>query len=78
MQAAICSGVQVFVWARSWLEKLAVKNTNVEVYKAHSYSIEPAPGDASKDGIYSLDGEVIEYGPIQGNMLPHAARVLKL
>ena len=55
-----------------------VKNTNVEVYKAHSYSIEPAPGDASKDGIYSLDGEVIEYGPIQGNMLPHAARVLKL
>jgi sphingosine kinase len=48
-----------------------VKRNNVEVYKAKSYCLEPAC-----DGIFSLDGEVVEYGPISGQVLPQAARVM--
>jgi len=52
-----------------------VKRKSVEVYKAHSYCLEP---EAGKTGIYSLDGEVVEYGPITGKVLPKAARILRI
>jgi len=52
-----------------------VKRAAVEVYKAHSYCLEP---DMAQKGIYSLDGEVVEYGPITGKVLPQAARVLRI
>jgi sphingosine kinase len=53
-----------------------VKHVNVEVFKASSYCLEPARD--SNDGVYSLDGEVIEYGPVSSTMLPSAACILKL
>jgi sphingosine kinase len=52
-----------------------VKHEKVETYKALSYSLEPNTAEDNKTGIYSLDGEVIEYGPVQGVVLPHAMRV---
>jgi len=52
-----------------------VKRVAVEVYKAHSYCLEP---ETDTKGIYSLDGEVVEYGPITAEVLPQAARVLRI
>lgn len=49
-------------------------NPRCEVYKAHAYRLEPA----TTEGIYTLDGEVVEYGPIQGVVNPAALRILKL
>lgn len=46
----------------------------VRVFQCTEYILEPL----SKDGIFSLDGEVIEYGPINGKILPHAGCILKL
>ena len=34
--------------------------------KATAYRLEPL----TEQGIYSLDGEVIEYGPVQGVVMP--------
>lgn len=36
----------------------------------------PTSPTSTYQGIYSLDGEVVPYGPIQGTMLPGVARVL--
>jgi sphingosine kinase len=47
---------------------------NVDVYKASSYRLEPR----TEKGIFSLDGEVVEYGPIQASVLPSCARTVSL
>jgi hypothetical protein len=39
-----------------------------------AYSLEPL----TDQGIYTLDGEVVEYGKLEATMLPNAARILKL
>lgn len=49
-------------------------NPKIKVYKAKAYRLEPL----TDKGILSLDGEVIEYGPIQASVQPSAARVLAL
>lgn len=47
----------------------------VETYKCTAYRLEPL-GD-SDGGLYTLDGEMIEYGPVQGVMCPGSGRVKK-
>lgn len=51
-----------------------IKHSEVEIYKAKAYRLEPQ----TEEGLYSLDGEVVEYGPIQGVVQPGAMRVYKL
>lgn len=46
----------------------------IECYKARAYRLEPM----DDKGIYTLDGEMVPYGPIQGTTRPGAARVLKI
>lgn len=50
-----------------------MKDPSLEVYKATAYRLEPL----TDEGLYTLDGEVVEYGPIQGVMQPAALQVLK-
>ena len=52
-----------------------VHEDKVEIIKAYAYRLEPVVHGNDSDGIYSLDGEVVEYGPIQASVLPAAARV---
>jgi sphingosine kinase len=52
-----------------------VRHPKIEIFKALSYRLEPANTDV---GLYSLDGEVVEYGPIQASVLPSAAQTLSL
>ena len=52
-----------------------VDEDKVEFIKAYAYRLEPVVFNSDADGIYSLDGEVVEYGPIQASVLPAAARV---
>jgi sphingosine kinase len=47
---------------------------DLEVYKAKAYRLEPL----CEEGLYSLDGEVVEYGPIQGIVIPSAMRIMKI
>ena len=49
-----------------------VEAEEVEVYWATAYRIEPL----GADGIYSMDGEVPEYGPLQGAILPQAFHLM--
>jgi len=49
-----------------------VRSEAVEVFFATAYRIEPL----ASDGVYSLDGEVPEYGRIQGGILPRAMRLM--
>jgi sphingosine kinase len=51
-----------------------VNHPQVKVYKCSAFSLEPI----TERGIYSLDGEVVEYGHIEAEILPSAARVLSL
>jgi len=51
------------------------KHPKVKVYQCTQYQLEPI---SEEDGILSLDGEVIQYGPIKASVLPSAARVLVL
>lgn len=51
-----------------------INNPNVRIFKCSQYVLEPL----TSRGRYSLDGEVIEYGQIEGTMLPSAARVKSL
>jgi len=44
----------------------------VEVYHALAYRLEPL----TEQGRYSLDGEAIPYGSIQGQVLPHAMQLI--
>ena len=49
-------------------------NPALECVKAKAYRLEPA----TRPGNIALDGEAIDYGPVQGHVLPGAARVLSL
>lgn len=51
-----------------------VKHPKVKVYKALAYRLEPM----TEKGLFAVDGEVVEYGPIQGLIQPGAARVMTL
>ena len=51
-----------------------IGNSKVERYQATEYSLEPL----CEKGMYSLDGELIEYGPIQATMMPSAMKVLNM
>lgn len=51
-----------------------INHPKVKTYKAKAYRLEPL----TDQGIFTLDGEVIEYGPIQACMKASGARVLKL
>ena len=48
-----------------------INHSRVEVYKVTKFRLEPK----TTKGIYSLDGEVVEYGPIQGVIKPSHAKV---
>jgi sphingosine kinase len=59
----------------------------VKTYRCSAYRIVPASSsngaasdssDSDSDGLYTLDGERVDYGPIQGLMQPRTARVKKL
>jgi diacylglycerol kinase family enzyme len=49
------------------------ENSNCEVFKTKAYRLEPL----TTEGLFTLDGEEIEYGPIQGIMQSSALRVMK-
>jgi len=51
-----------------------VRRAGLEVHRCLAYRIEPL----TEAGIYSLDGEGIEYGPVQAVVKPGMARVLTL
>lgn len=51
-----------------------INHSQCEVYKALAYRLEPL----TTEGLYSLDGEVVEYGPIQGSVQPSAMKVFAL
>ena len=51
-----------------------VKNPKIYIYKARAYRLEPL---VSEKGLFSMDGEVIEYGPIQSVVLPGHAKINK-
>jgi len=51
-----------------------INHPQIEVYKASAYRLEPL----TDKGLYTLDGEVVEYGPLQAVVRPGAAKVLKL
>ena len=53
-----------------------VNHPKVRTYKCTAYRIEPH-SDPNNGGLYTLDGESVEYGPIQGMMHPGAARIKK-
>ncbi len=63
-----------------------VSHPNVQCYRCTEYSLEPIITDAQaggdnrskQEGIYTLDGEVVPYGPIRGIVRPGAARLLTL
>jgi len=51
-----------------------VNDDKVEIYAAFAYRLEPL----TNHGLYSMDGEVIDYGPIQATVWPHAGKVLSI
>lgn len=53
-----------------------IKDPNIQHYKARAYRLEPADTVQEK-GLYSMDGEMIEYGPVQGLVTPGYARIVK-
>ena len=54
-----------------------VNHPKVKTFKCTAYRIEPH-SEASSQGLYTLDGEMIEYGPIQAIMRPASARIMKM
>lgn len=53
-----------------------VNHPKVRTYKCTAYRIEPH-NDPNNGGLYTLDGESVAYGPIQGIMHPGAAKTKK-
>ena len=49
-----------------------LKSPHVRMVAVRAFRLEPR----EKDGIMTIDGERIQYGPVQGQMLPSMARVL--
>lgn len=52
-----------------------VNHPDIEVYKTRAYRMEP---EASEKGIYSLDGESIDYANCQGVVMPGHAKIIKI
>lgn len=50
-----------------------INHPKVQMFKANAYRLEPK----TSDGLYTLDGENVEMGPIQGTLLPGLGRVMK-
>jgi len=50
------------------------QHPKVKVFKCTEYTLQPL----TEKGIFSLDGEVVPYGPIEAKVLPSAATVLSL
>lgn len=49
-----------------------VYNSKVRVFQCNEYIVDPI----SKEGLYSLDGEVVEYGKLHGKIVASGARIL--
>jgi sphingosine kinase len=49
-----------------------INHPDVKTFKCTAYRLEPF----TTEGLFTLDGEQVEYGPIQGVLRPGAARVL--
>ena len=47
----------------------------IEMYEALAYRIEP---EGEREGIYSLDGEVVLSSTVQGIVMPGLARILRI
>lgn len=50
------------------------KHPKAEIYRTRAYRLEPQ----CDEGLYTLDGERIEYGPIQASMRPNALKVMTI
>lgn len=51
-----------------------INNPLVRMFKAFAYRLEPL----TSEGRFTLDGELVEYGPIQGVILPNKATTFQL
>lgn len=51
-----------------------IHHPRVQCFKANAYRLEPQ----TPKGLFSLDGENVEYGPLQATVIPGMARVMKL
>jgi sphingosine kinase len=51
-----------------------INHPDVKTFKCSAYRLEPF----TDKGLFTLDGENVEYGPIQAVMKPSAANVLTL
>lgn len=47
---------------------------NIDIIKVHAFRLEPL----ANTGTMTVDGEVVEYGPVQAQVLPSMARVMTL
>jgi len=83
--AKLDDGLVYLFWIRGGAPKTAVasfllnlasgdhlKSQYVEMAAVRAFRLEPR----EKDGIMTVDGERIQYGPIQGQVLPSVGRVL--
>ncbi|GAV09313.1 hypothetical protein RvY_18877 [Ramazzottius varieornatus] len=83
--AQLNDGLGYLCWVKGGLPKTAVtsfllnlstgdhlKSPYVQMVAIRAFRLEPR----DKDGIMTIDGERIQYGPVQGQMLPSMARVL--
>ena len=73
-----CSRCELLQLLFSIDEGKHVNQPCVETYKAYAYRLEPSRNSSGGDGIYSLDGEAIEYGPVQAAVLPSSLLVFSL
>jgi diacylglycerol kinase family enzyme len=57
-----------------------LQNPHVRIFRASKYVIEPMVAKSGKSkevpGKFSLDGERIPYGRIEGEIVPNAARIM--
>ena len=74
LRRATCSRAQLLAMFLAIEDGSHLSNPALEVHVATAYRLEPLV----PQGVFSLDGEVVEYGPIQGRVLPSKARVLSI
>ncbi|XP_041364343.1 sphingosine kinase 2-like [Gigantopelta aegis] len=85
--AHLSDGFMYLVFAREGLSKSAllsllmtfgdgghIDSPNVEIVKALAFRIEPI----TEEGNMMVDGEKVECGPIQGQILPHLSRIMAM
>lgn len=78
-------GLAYLFWMRAGAPKTAVasflmnmssgehlKSSHVEMAAVRAFRVEPK----EKNGIMTVDGELVQYGPMQGQVLPSLATVL--